>query len=263
MTTTRAAERHGCGHARRNDALPGWARGWAYAGCLIPLLGLTAADTFWMVGMPVDLLVRGVRAAWQAPGPAFAVVVVVLPAAGALLILVLAGRSGRLSPTVSLTPDLAGRPGRTAPAARRIPRLAAVTAVAVVTVALTVYGVLGSALVAQDLLTSTVTWSRLRADWSGTGAGLVVLAWLVSLAVATVGYRLGVRAGCRQCDELPADPAGSVQWPVTNAGPVQPPEMTGQPVAEVVEVAARPRPPGLGRRRQAREGTELDQLRCG
>ena len=254
MTTTRAAERHGCGHGRRNDALPGWARGWAYAGCLIPLLGLTAADTFWMVGMPVDLLIRGVRAAWQAPGPAFTVAVVVLPAAGALLILVLAGRSGRLSPA------LAGLPGRTSPTARGIPRLAAVTAVAVVTVALTVYGILGSALVARDLLTSTVTWSRLRADWSGTGAALVVLAWLVSLAVATVGYRLGARAGCRQCDDLPA---GSVQWPVTNAGPVQPAEMTGQPVAEVVEVAARPRPPDLGQGGQAGEGAVLDQLRCG
>jgi hypothetical protein len=150
---------------------------------VIPLLALTAADTFWMVGMPADLLVRGAQAAWQAPGPVFAVVVLALPAAGGLL-----------------TPALARRAAGTPAAVRRRPRPAAQVVVAVVTVALVVYGLIGSVLVARALVTATTSWPEVRADWSHTGAGVVVLAWVVSLGVATVGYRLAARAGCEACE---------------------------------------------------------------
>jgi hypothetical protein len=142
------------------------------------VLSLTAADTFWLVGMPIDVLVHGVRAAWQAPDPFFAVAVLVLPAIGGLLAPAVASRSGRGSP--------------------RLPVLVAI-AVGIVTVALAVYGLTGSALVAWDLVTSTTTWSQLRAGWAVTGWGLVALAWLVCLGVAAVGHRTA-RTRPERCD---------------------------------------------------------------
>lgn len=187
MTTTRVPTRHGCGHARRDGALPGWALGWAYAACAIPLLGFTAPDALWVVGMPLDLLARGAQAAWQAPGPAFAGAVVLLPAVGALL-----------TPVVAARTEWTAARRRAAAAGLRRGRLLPLIAVAAAVMA-AVYGLIGSAQVARDLVTTAATWSQLRAGWAEAGAAAAVLAWAISLGGAAVGHRVAARPRCALC----------------------------------------------------------------
>jgi hypothetical protein len=146
-------------------------------GCVIPVLGLLGADTVWVLGMPVAVLVGGVRVAWQAPGPAFAVAVLILPVLGGIVLATTAARWTTAWWT-------------TAP---RWERVLVLFAAGTVTTAVAVYALIGSALVLRTLATDATTWAQLRESWTVTGTVMMVVAWFVSLAVVALGCRLAAR----------------------------------------------------------------------
>ncbi|MCW3815886.1 hypothetical protein ONA91_15685 [Micromonospora sp. DR5-3] len=164
--------------------VPGWARGWAYAGCLLPVLGFTVPHVLWLMGVPFGISAAAIRAATQDIGLAAGVALTVGPALGGLLTLGLAARWGQVFPR--WMPWLGGR---------RVPRLLALVPAGVVAVALISYGVIGICLMTEALLAGTVTWPQLRSEWAVVGTEIVFLAWGLALGVAALGYHQVTRPG--------------------------------------------------------------------
>ncbi|MFU8870399.1 hypothetical protein [Micromonospora sp. SL4-19] len=164
--------------------VPAWVRHWAYAGCLVPVLGFTVPHALWLMGVPLGISSAGIRAATQDIGLAAGLALTVTPVLGGLLTLGLAARWGQVFPR--WIPWWAGH---------RVPRLLALIPAGVVAVALTSYGLIGIYLMTEALVTRTVTWSQLWSEWAVVGTEFVFLAWGLALGVAALGYHQVTRPG--------------------------------------------------------------------
>ncbi|MGW0228539.1 hypothetical protein ACWDWO_09520 [Actinopolymorpha singaporensis] len=162
---------------------PGWLRGWAYAGCALPLLGWTVPHTLWLLGVPFGIPAEMLAKVHEDISLPMGIALCAVPALGGLLTLGLAGRWGQEFPP--WVPVLAGR---------RVPRLLALVPAGVVSVAVTSYGLIGVSMIVTALAEGQTTWAGLASAWAVTGTEVLFLAWGVALGVATLGYHLLTRA---------------------------------------------------------------------
>lgn len=176
---------HPVTRVRTPQPVAGWARGWSYAACAIPILGFTVPHVLWLfgIGIPAATLDQ-IRADIDAPtmlGLAAG------PALGGLVSLGLGHGWGR---TWWPWTPMAGRP---------IPRGLVLVPAGAIALSLVSYGLLGTGMIAQDLSNGVVTWAQLRTQWMMFGTELVFLAWGVALGVAAVGYHHATAARCEAC----------------------------------------------------------------
>ncbi|GIG70849.1 hypothetical protein [Phytomonospora endophytica] len=195
-----SAKSRRCGHDRRQGTSPvaRWARRSAYAACALPVLGFSVPHLLWVLGIPFGASEQTLTEIRTDLDPATAIALCAVPALGGFVSLGLGMRWGRV---------LFGR---------RIPRMLALVPGAVVSAALTAYGVIGIALMTRDLSAGTATWTDLAREWSIFGTELVFLAWGLALSAATWGYHLAARDRCGTCeraDDGVPPPAPSVTSP--------------------------------------------------
>ncbi|PWR09503.1 hypothetical protein DKT68_12155 [Micromonospora acroterricola] len=175
-------------------AVPSWVRRWAYAACLVPVLGFSVPHALWLAGVPFGISAELIHAAEDDLSWTVGLSITLAPLAGGLLTLGLAQRWGQVFP--HWLPVLGGH---------RVPRALALVPATVVALALIAYGLIGIWVVASALAAGTTRWSELAEGWLAAGTVLVFLAWGCCLAVATYGYRLVTVPVCAACDPSPAE----------------------------------------------------------
>ena len=179
-----------CGHPRESGHRPvaRWARGWTYAACALPILGFTVPHLLWVLGVPFGITAQQIADVRADLDAGTILALCALPAAGGLATLGLGMRWGQVFP--AWLPLLGGR---------RVPRLLALVAGAVIAAALVTYGVIGVVLMARGLADGEWGWSELAAGWAVFGTEFVFLAWGAALAVAVCGYGVATRPRCAEC----------------------------------------------------------------
>jgi hypothetical protein len=163
-------------HPTRPRPAPDRLRGWAWAACLVPVLGFTVPHGLWLlgIGMPAEQLAQ-IRS--DLDSPALIAALLAVPALGGLASLGLARPWGQVLP--AWAPLVGGRP---------VPRLLALVPAGIAAVALVSYGLLGLWLITADLAAGRTTPAALLGQWMAAGTEVVFLGWGVALAAATWEY---------------------------------------------------------------------------
>ncbi|MBM2619571.1 hypothetical protein JIG36_28910 [Actinoplanes sp. LDG1-06] len=152
-----------------------WARRWAYAAVLAPVVGWALPHGLWVAGIPFGISAEGLDDIRQNLDLPTAVAVTFVPPLAGLLALGLVQRWGQQFP--AWVPLLGSR---------RVPRLLALIPASTVSLALVFYGVLSA--------TAAVGGTLSRADWAVFGTLFVFAGWGVALGVTTAGYYAATRA---------------------------------------------------------------------
>ncbi|MGX7672743.1 hypothetical protein [Plantactinospora sp. DSM 117369] len=197
--TSGTARRHAPAGRPEPRPVPGWTRRWAYAACLLPVLGFTVPHACWLLGVPLGIPADELRRAVEDIGPLTGLLLTLTPLLGGLLTLGLAARWGQVLPR--WLPGLAGR---------RVPPALAFVPAGVTAVALIAYGLIGIGMLAGALATGATTWAELRAGWAVAGTELVFLAWGITLAVAATGYHRTTRPVTAPDTVRPSSPPARV-----------------------------------------------------
>ncbi|MBM0230991.1 hypothetical protein JNW91_03315 [Micromonospora sp. STR1_7] len=176
-------------------AVPIWARRWAYAGFLVPVLGFSVPHALWLMGVPFGISAEMIRAVRDDLSWTIGLSITLAPLAGGVLTLGLAQRWGQVFPR--WLPILS---------ARRVPRALALVPATVIALALVAYGLIGIWVIGSGLAEGTTSWSKLADGWVAAGTVLVFLAWGCCLAVATYGYHRATVSTCVACDPSPMHP---------------------------------------------------------
>ena len=163
--------------ADRPRPVPTSLRRWVNAAVAIPLLGWTVPHGLWALGVPFGIAADTLTEAAHDISTPMGLAIAVVPGLAGLLTLGLAQRWGQVFPR--WLPYLAGR---------RVPRLLALIPACLVAVALTFYGLLGTAIMIGSLLNGTLSRADLVEGWAAAGTLLVFLGWGVCLGMAAWGY---------------------------------------------------------------------------
>jgi hypothetical protein len=161
-----------------------WARRWAYAAVVLPVVGWAVPHGLWLLGVPFGIPDEQLDAIRHDLSMSVGVAITFVPPLAGLLVLGLIQRWGQQFP--AWVPVLGDR---------RVPPLLAVVPAGTVAISLITYGVLSVGVFVSRWLRDDLSGAEVRDGWAVTATLLVFLGWGVALGVTTVGYALATRAG--------------------------------------------------------------------
>ena len=178
--------RPSCPHRERPAvALSARGRAAVAVAAALPVVGWTLPHLAWMANVPLGISAASLAEARTLPVAAQAAVTLA-PLAGSVLTLALGRRWAQVLP-----------PWLPAVGGRHVPRGVPLVSATVVGVLVTAYGVIGVAIMAQDLTHGRVTIADLVSSWAVVTTEFVFVLWGVALLLAAPEFARATR--CRLC----------------------------------------------------------------